>query len=64
LNGALSVVAPVLATSLGSKIGFTAGFLTGVAAYGLGLLSIAAATRSSDFDVAARQHRIRAGQRL
>jgi len=68
LNGALSVVASVLATFLGSKIGFTAAFLTGVAAYGLGLLSIAAATRSSDFDVAAidvaRQHRIRAGQRL
>jgi SAM-dependent methyltransferase len=37
LNGALSVVASVVAIFLGSRIGFTAAFLTGVASYGLAL---------------------------
>jgi len=37
LNGALSVVASVLAIFLGSRYGFTTAFLTGVAAYALAL---------------------------
>ena len=41
LNGALSVVASVLAIFIGSRVGFSMAFLTGVAAYavGLGLMS-------------------------
>jgi spermidine synthase len=38
LNGALSVVASVLAIFLGSRFGFSVAFLTGIAAYGVGLL--------------------------
>lgn len=37
LNGAMSVVASVAAVFIGSRIGFTAAFLTGVAAYAVGL---------------------------
>ena len=37
INGALSVVASVLAIYLSSRIGFSATLLTGVAAYGVGL---------------------------
>jgi spermidine synthase len=50
LNGALSVVASVLATFIGSKIGFSAALLTGVAAYGIGLLSMAIATNALGSD--------------
>jgi len=45
LNGALSVVASVLATFIGSRIGFSAALLTGVAAYGLGFVLIVVGTR-------------------
>jgi len=45
LNGAMSVVASVLAIFIGSKIGFTAAFLSGVAAYALALASMTLATR-------------------
>lgn len=38
LNGALSVVASVLAIFIGSRFGFSVAFLTGIAAYGIGLL--------------------------
>ncbi|HSP95692.1 MAG TPA: hypothetical protein VL049_00425, partial [Candidatus Dormibacteraeota bacterium] len=37
LNGALSVVASVLATYLGSRFGFSAAMWSGVAAYAVGL---------------------------
>jgi hypothetical protein len=37
LNGALSVVASVLAIFIGSRFGFSTAFLTGLAAYGIGL---------------------------
>jgi hypothetical protein len=37
LNGALSVVASVLAIFVGSRFGFSTAFLTGVAAYGVAL---------------------------
>jgi len=45
LNGAMSVVASVLAIFIGSRIGFSAAFLTGVAAYALALASMTLATR-------------------
>lgn len=51
LNGALSVVASVFAIFLGSRFGFSAAFLTGVAAYAIGLAAITLATRAA---VAAR----------
>jgi spermidine synthase len=38
LNGALSVVASVLAIFLGSRFGFSSAFVTGLVAYGVGLL--------------------------
>jgi SAM-dependent methyltransferase len=44
LNGAMSVVASVLATFVGSRVGFTAALLTGVGAYAVALLSMAVAT--------------------
>ncbi len=47
LNGALSVVASVFAIFLGSRLGFSAAFLTGVAAYAIGLASITLAARSA-----------------
>jgi len=40
LNGALSVVASVLAIFIGSRIGFSSALLTGVLAYGIGLLCL------------------------
>jgi spermidine synthase len=40
LNGALSVVASVLAIFIGSRAGFTFAFLTGVATYGVALILI------------------------
>jgi spermidine synthase len=40
LNGALSVVASVLAIFIGSRAGFTVAFLTGVAAYAVALLAM------------------------
>jgi hypothetical protein len=40
LNGALSVVASVLAIFIGSRVGFTAAFLSGAAAYALALLTM------------------------
>ncbi len=40
MNGAMSVVASVLATFIGSRVGFTAALLTGIAAYGFGLACI------------------------
>lgn len=48
LNGALSVMATVLAIFIGSRAGFTVAFTTGVAAYALAYLAIrtAAAARS------------------
>lgn len=45
LNGVMSVVASVAAVFIGSRIGFTAAFLTGVAAYALALASMLLATR-------------------
>ena len=53
LNAALSVVASVLATYLGSRIGFSAAMATGVAAYAVGLVCILLAglgTRDSGFE--------------
>ncbi len=44
LNGAMSVVASVLATYVGSRVGFSVALLTGVGAYGIALLSIGIAT--------------------
>jgi hypothetical protein len=57
LNGALSVVASVLAIFIGSRIGFSAAFLTGVAAYALALISMGSAivlgrSRASAEDIA------------
>lgn len=43
LNGALSVVASVLAIFIGSRIGFSAAFLTGVGAYALALITMRSA---------------------
>ena len=40
LNGALSVVASVLAIFIGSRVGFTVAFLTGMAAYALALVTM------------------------
>ena len=45
LNGVMSVVASVAAVFIGSRIGFTAAFLTGVGAYALGLASMHLAAR-------------------
>jgi SAM-dependent methyltransferase len=45
LNAALSVVASVLATYLGSRIGFSAAMATGVAAYGVGWVCVVLAAR-------------------
>lgn len=45
MNGAMSVVASVVAIFIGSKIGFTAAFMTGVVAYLVGLASITLAMR-------------------
>jgi hypothetical protein len=45
LNGALSVVASVLAIFIGSRMGFGAAFLTGVAAYATALVSMRVALR-------------------
>jgi hypothetical protein len=45
LNGVMSVVASVLAVFIGSRIGFTAVFLTGIAAYVLAIASITLALR-------------------
>ena len=45
LNGALSVVASVLAIFLGSRYGFGTALLTGGAAYGVALLAIAVVAR-------------------
>jgi hypothetical protein len=47
LNGALSVVASVLAIFIGSRIGFSMAFLTGVAAYAVGLGALSAVDRPS-----------------
>lgn len=47
LNGALSVVASVFAIFLGSRIGFSGAFLTGVAAYAIGLAAITLASRAA-----------------
>jgi hypothetical protein len=44
LNGVMSVVASVVATFIGSRIGFSAALLSGVAAYALGFVAIAFAT--------------------
>jgi len=41
MNGAMSVVASVLATFIGSRVGFTVALLTGIAAYAFGLACIA-----------------------
>jgi hypothetical protein len=45
LNGVMSVVASVLAVFIGSRIGFTAVFVTGIAAYVLAIASITLALR-------------------
>jgi hypothetical protein len=44
LNGVMSVVASVVSTFIGSRIGFSAAFLTGIGAYALGFAAIAFAT--------------------
>jgi hypothetical protein len=44
LNGAMSVVASVVSTFIGSRIGFSAAFLTGAGAYALGGAAIVLAT--------------------
>lgn len=46
MNGAMSVVASVLATFIGSRLGFTVALLTGISAYGVGLACIAYAGRA------------------
>ena len=46
MNGVMSVVASVLAIFIGSKIGFTAAFMTGVAAYAVALACMTYATRA------------------
>jgi hypothetical protein len=46
LNGALSVVASVWAIFLGSRVGFTAALLTGIAAYGVALVAVLVAPRA------------------
>lgn len=53
LNGVMSVVASVVSTFIGSRIGFSAAFLTGITAYLLGLVAIAAATRGRPVPAAA-----------
>jgi spermidine synthase len=45
LNGALSVVASVLAIVIGSRFGFSVAFLTGIAAYGVALVVMATTPR-------------------
>ncbi|MFN2375190.1 MAG: hypothetical protein ABR538_01550 [Candidatus Binatia bacterium] len=45
MNGAMSVVASVVAIFVGSKIGFTAAFLTGVAAYVVAFASMSLAVK-------------------
>jgi hypothetical protein len=45
LNGALSVVASVLAIFVGSRLGFSVALVTGVAAYGLALVIMAVVPR-------------------
>ncbi len=45
MNGALSVVGSVFAAFLGSRVGFTGAWLTGVAAYGVALVCIVALAR-------------------
>jgi hypothetical protein len=44
LNGALSVVASVLAVFIGSRAGFTAAFATGIAAYAVAFMAMRSAT--------------------
>ena len=44
LNGVMSVVASVISTFIGSRVGFSAAFLTGIGAYALGLAAMAFAT--------------------
>jgi hypothetical protein len=56
LNGALSVVASVLAIFVGSRLGFGAAFLTGAAAYALALVSITVAS-SAAIDTDSRRSR-------
>jgi hypothetical protein len=45
LNGALSVVASVFAVFLGSRLGFTAASLTGMAAYAVAMVAVAVVAR-------------------
>ena len=48
MNGAMSVVASVLATFIGSRVGFTVALLTGIAAYGVGLACIAFTSKGAN----------------
>jgi hypothetical protein len=57
LNGVMSVVASVVSTFIGSRIGFSAAFLTGVGAYALGLAAITFATSRAPRDVAVLERR-------
>jgi SAM-dependent methyltransferase len=56
LNGALSVVASVLAIFLGSRFGFSLAFLTGIAAYGVGLLLMVGLPRIAAYAHAPQRH--------
>jgi spermidine synthase len=54
LNGALSVVASVLAVFIGSRFGFSMAFLTGLAAYGVGLVVMVVLPRAAAAPMASR----------
>jgi len=47
LNGVMSVFASVVSTFIGSRIGFSAAFVTGVTAYAVGFAAITLATRGT-----------------
>jgi hypothetical protein len=61
LNGVMSVVASVISTFIGSRIGFSAAFLTGVGAYAVGLAAITFATRRGSVVLDAAELRRAAG---
>ena len=65
LNGALSVVASVLAIFIGSRVGFSVAFLTGMAAYAVALvtmrLAIALARSATSVEQLARPRVRQAG---
>lgn len=52
MNGAMSVVASVLAAFLSSRIGFRAALLTGMSAYAIALVCVFTASRAKDLEAA------------